>query len=189
MHAFHHRRVAIVPLLFLLLALGVLARQLYLPRAAAGWTDVAAWAPAGGTGPGTRGRQTGSSLITDRDTIDGQDISDRDVIERIEQIASRIPLRLLEGHRPGRGVQYLAHAFSGDDVAAVSLGVFRDPAAALAFGCALDPHLAGRCELTPVDSGLPAYEGSSGERCTPMGLAVGAPVYEPDRCEAIGTVH
>lgn len=189
MHAFHCRRVAIVPILFLLLALVALARLPGSPPAIASWTDVAASAPAGHARPATRWRQTGPSYITDRDTIDGQRITDPGVIERIERIASQIPSRVLEGHRAGRGVQYLAHAFSGDDVAAVSLGVFRHPAAALAFGCALDPHFAGRCELAPVDSWQAAYGDSPGERCTPMRLAIGAPVYEPDKCEAIGSVH
>ena len=124
-------------------------------------------------------------LVTARDSVNGHRIADRDLIERIERFAAQVPAEMLAGHRPDRGVRYLAHAFASGDDAAISYGLFHEPAAALAFGCALDADLAGRCAVAAVDRVQAPYEDAPGVRCEPMGIALGAPAYEPDRCEPI----
>ena len=126
----------------------------------------------------------GQSFVTARDTINGYGIADRAIIARIDRVAAQIPAPALAGHRSGPGVRYLAHAFQAGDDAAISYGLFHEPAAALAFGCALDADLAGECGITPVEPAQAAYEELPGVRCEPMGIALGAPAYEPDRCES-----
>lgn len=123
-------------------------------------------------------------LVTGQDTINGHRIEDRALIERIERIAAHAPAEALAGHRSGPGVRYLAHAFTAGDDAAISYGLFREPAAALAFGCAIDADLARRCPIAAVDRHQAAYEDVPGVRCEPMRIALGAPAYEPDRCES-----
>ena len=127
----------------------------------------------------------GRRLVSSKDTINGEAITDAAVLQRIEQAAAALPAHLLADHQPGAQVRYLAHSFGSDDDAAVAYGVFREPAAALAFGCALDDHLNRPCKLVEPAAGR-AYEDVPGVRCTPMGLALGAPAYEPDRCEPAG---
>jgi len=132
------------------------------------------------------GHAASRRLVSNADTINGAVIVDPAIVERIERIASSVPAHLLADHRPGAQVRYLAHAFGADDDAAVSYGVFREPAAALAFGCALDDHLKAPCALVEPMAGTAAYADLPGVRCTPMRLALGAPAYEPDRCEPDG---
>jgi hypothetical protein len=132
------------------------------------------------------GLPAGRSFIDARDTINGQRITDPVVIERIERIAAGVPLHLLDDAPRAAQVRYLAHAFESGDDAAISYGIFRGAAAALAFGCALDDDLVDRCELTPVAATPAAYVDGAGLRCAPMRVALGAPAYEPDRCEVDG---
>lgn len=118
------------------------------------------------------------------DTINGEPLTDNVIVERIERIAAAVPADLLEGVSREPHVRYLSQAFGAGDDAPVYYGMFREPAAALAFGCALDETLAGSCEPAPVAVGAIAYEDPPGVHCRPLRLALGAPVYEPDRCEA-----
>jgi hypothetical protein len=155
---------------------------------------VAPWAgPAASTGPKPSPMQTGRlhpaslqqrRVVTAGDTINGSLITDPDIIDRINHVATRIPAAMLARHYRTPGVRYLAQAFSAGDDTAVSYGLFRDPAAALAFGCALDADLSLPCEITPAGPMQSAYEDAPGVTCVPMGIALGAPAYEPDRCEA-----
>jgi hypothetical protein len=130
-------------------------------------------------------QKAGSRWVSQSDTINGERISDPIIIERIERIAAGVPAHLLADHPPAPGVRYLAHGFGPGDDAAIFYGLFHHAAAALAFGCALDHHLADRCDMAPV-SATAAYEEPPGVRCVPLRLALGAPSYEPDRCEASG---
>jgi len=130
-------------------------------------------------------RLPGSPFVSARDTINGERIVDPILIERIERIAAGVPSHLLAPHLPAPGVRYLAHGFGPGDDAPIFYGSFQQAAAALAFGCALDDHLADRCAPLEV-SATAAYEDPPGVRCVPLGLALGAPSYEPDRCEASG---
>lgn len=134
--------------------------------------------------PGRAAAPPGAPFVTAGDTINGDRITDRLVVDRIERIAATVPMHLLAGSRPASHVRYLAQGFGPGDDAPVFYGVFREPAAALAFGCALDDHLADACVLAPVTSLGSAGEYPPGVQCVPMGLAFGAPAYEPDRCEA-----
>lgn len=123
-------------------------------------------------------------FLTAHDTINGDRIADPLVIARIERIAAGVPPQLLSGQPRGANVRYLAHAFGGTDDAAISYGIFQEPAAALAFGCALDDHLVDRCGIAALTMEHAAYENPPGVHCQPIRLALGAPAYEPDRCEA-----
>jgi len=125
------------------------------------------------------------SHITPDDTINGEQLTDRSLAERIEQIAAGIPSHLLADYPRGARIRYLAQSFGAGDDAPIFHGVFRDPAAALAFGCALDEDLSNRCGITPPVEGSAVFEEEvPGVYCEPMRLALGAPAYEPDRCDA-----
>lgn len=130
-------------------------------------------------------QRVGTAFVSTRDTINGERISDPVIIERIERIAAVVPSHLLANHPPAPGVRYLAHGFGPGNDAPIFYGLFEQAAAALAFGCALDDHLAERCALIPVTAAA-AYEEPPGVRCVPLRLALGAASYEPDRCEASG---
>ena len=125
------------------------------------------------------------SYIAPDDTINGEQLTDRTLAQRIEQIAAGIPSHLLADHPRGARIRYLAQSFGAGDDAPIFHGVFRDPAAALAFGCALDEDLSNRCGITPPAEGSTVFEEEvPGVHCEPMRLALGAPAYEPDRCQA-----
>jgi hypothetical protein len=129
---------------------------------------------------------TSRGFVLAGDSINGEPITDRALVERIERIAAAVPLDLLAGEPAATHVRYVAHGFGDGDDAPIYYGVFREPAAALAFGCALDEHFAQACEPVPLMTRAAAYEDPPGIHCRPMRLAMGAPVYEPDRCEAGG---
>ncbi len=129
--------------------------------------------------------RVGTAFVGARDTINGERISDPAIIERIERIAAGVPSHLLARHSSAPSVRYLAHGFGAEDDAPIFYGLFEQAAAALAFGCALDDHLAERCTWAPVTAAA-AYEELPGVRCVPLRLALGASAYEPDRCEASG---
>jgi hypothetical protein len=129
---------------------------------------------------------SGRVFLGAQDTVNGQPITDPVLIRRIETIAHGLPPGLLASHGRAAQVRYLAQGFEAGDDAPTSYGVFRDPAAALAFGCAMDDDLAGRCEFTPVAPSALPHDDAAGVHCVPMGLALGAAVYEPDRCEQGG---
>ena len=129
---------------------------------------------------------TARAFVLAGDSINGERITDRALVERIERIAAAVPRDLLAGVSAEAHVRYVAHGFGGGDDAPIYYGVFREPAAALAFGCALDEHFAHACEPAPLMSRAAVYEDPPGVHCRPMRLAMGAPVYEPDRCEAGG---
>ena len=118
------------------------------------------------------------------DTINGEPIADPVIVERIERVAASVPAELLAGASRAPHVRYAAHAFGASDDAPIYYGVFRDPAAALAFGCALDDIFAAACEPAPVMAIAAAYEDPPGVQCRPMRVALGTSAYEPDRCEA-----
>ena len=118
------------------------------------------------------------------DTINGEPITDPVVVGRIERVAASVPAELLAGASRAPHVRYAAQAFGASDDAPIYYGVFRDPTAALAFGCALDDIFAAACEPAPVVAAASAYEDPPGVQCRPMRVALGAPAYEPDRCEA-----
>jgi hypothetical protein len=123
------------------------------------------------------------------DSINGEPLRDTVLVERIERIAAAVPADLLAGASPAPQVRYLAHAFGAGDDAPIYYGLFREPAAALAFGCALDEALEAGCEPVPLAAATsapdpPVFEDAPGVLCRPMRLALGAPAYEPDRCEA-----
>ena len=138
------------------------------------------------------------------DSIDGQPIMDAAFVERLKQVAARIPPGVLMDQSRDLRVRYLAQAFTpGDDPGLVE-GWFQDPAAALAFGCALDDDASlacgpGSAELPlaePVSHPAPPAAPSLGTlapaelvpgwHCRPLGIAVGSPAFEPDRCESPG---
>jgi hypothetical protein len=119
------------------------------------------------------------------DTINGEPLGDAVIVDRIEQIAAALPAELLAGASRAPHVRYLAHAFGGGDDAPIYYGMFHEPAAALAFGCAIDEALAHGCEPAPLAAASSSSEDPPGVHCRPMRLALGAPVYEPDRCEAV----
>jgi len=127
-----------------------------------------------------------TAFVTVHDTVNGEGITDPFLIRRIEQIAAAVPSHLLAPYSLGVRVRYVAQGFGAGDDAPIFQGVFRHPAAALAFGCALDDDLVNRCDLTPVAVKSVAYEEVPGIRCVPMHLALGASAYEPDRCGAAG---
>jgi len=131
-------------------------------------------------------RRFTTAFVTVHDTINGEGITDPQLIRRIEQIAAAVPPHLLAPHLPGARIRYVAQGFGSGDEAPIFHGVFRHPAAALAFGCALDDDLGDRCGFTPVAVESAAYEEIPGIRCVPMRLALGASAYEPDRCGASG---
>lgn len=135
--------------------------------------------------PASSGSVT-ASFVTAGDTINGDRITDPALIRRIERIAAGVPSNLLSSHSRAARVRYLAQGFGAGDEAPILQGVFRDPAAALAFGCALDDDLGGDCAITAVAGGSAAYEELPGVTCVPMRLALGAAAYEPDRCETGG---
>ena len=143
--------------------------------------------PAPASDTGSRGPLPVSRpLVTAHDTINGDRISDPALIERIERIAATVPQHLLTGNPRAMHIRYLAQGFGPGDDAPISYGIFREPAVALAFGCALDADLADRCVLTPVSAASEDNGAPPGVHCVPMRLAFGAPAYEPDRCEANG---
>ncbi len=135
------------------------------------------------------------------DTIDGHPVLDATFIERMEQLAARIPPAVLEGQARDPRVRYLAQAFTSGDDPGLTEGWFEDPAAALAFGCAMDDAASPGCGLGSTDSALaplssgpaamdappfgraPSGDVAPGWRCRPLGVAIGSPVFEPDRCE------
>lgn len=129
---------------------------------------------------------SGRPFVTKGDTINGEFIDDPVLVQRIERLAAAIPPGLLAGTPRVSGVRYLAHGFDAGDDASISYGLFRDPAAALAFGCAIDEHLLADCGLVPVTGPRGFHEDPPGVQCQPLGLALGAAAYEPDRCEASG---
>jgi hypothetical protein len=129
---------------------------------------------------------TSRGFVLAGDSINGEPITDRDLVERIERIAAAVPLDLLAGEAAAPHVRYVAHGFGGGDDAPIYYGVFREPAAALAFGCALDEHFAQACEPAPLITRAASHEDPPGVHCRPVRLAMGAPVYEPDRCESGG---
>jgi len=131
-------------------------------------------------------RRFTTGFVTVHDTINGEGITDQFLIRRIERIAAAVPSHLLASHSSGPRVRYVAQGFGPGDDAPIFHGVFRHPAAALAFGCALDHDLGNRCDVTPVARASAAYEEFPGIRCVPMQLALGASAYEPDRCGAAG---
>jgi hypothetical protein len=108
------------------------------------------------------------------------------VVARIERVAASLPPGLLALQPRSPAIRYVAQAFGGGDQAPVFSAVFADPAAALAFGCALEEDLAYPCEIVPATVAPQPYEVIPGVRCVPMRLAVGAAAFEPDRCEASG---
>lgn len=118
------------------------------------------------------------------DTINGEPLVDAMIVQRIERIAASVPADLLSVVSREPHVRYMSQAFGASDDAPVYYGVFREPAAALAFGCALDEALDSDCKPVPLLAGAVAYEDPPGVQCQPMRIALGAPVYEPDRCEA-----
>ena len=128
---------------------------------------------------------TSRRFVLPGDTINGEHIGDALIVGRIERIAATLPAELLADAPRAPHVRYLAHAFGAGDDAPNYYGMFREPAAALAFGCALDEALARGCEPVPLGAAPAALEDPPGVHCRPMGLALGAPVYEPDRCEAL----
>ena len=128
---------------------------------------------------------TSRRFVLPGDTINGEHIRDALVVGRIERIAAGLPAELLADAPRAPHVRYLAHAFGAGDDAPIYYGMFREPAAALAFGCALDEALARGCEPAPLAAASSALEDPPGVHCRPMGLALGAAVYEPDRCEAV----
>ena len=119
------------------------------------------------------------------DTVNGEPLTDLALIERIERIAASVPANLLVGASRAPHVRYLSHASGAGDDAAVYYGMFREPAAALVFGCALDGSLESRCTPAPLVADAAAYEDPPGVSCRPMRLALGASIHEPDRCEAM----
>jgi hypothetical protein len=124
------------------------------------------------------------------DTINGEPLRDAVLVGRIERIAAGLPAELLSGATAAPHVRYLAQAFGAGDDPPIYYGLFREPAAALAFGCALDEALAGGCQpvqLAAASSSVfdAAFEDPPGVQCRPMRLALGAAAYEPDRCEAV----
>lgn len=125
-------------------------------------------------------------FLSAQDTINGERISDPLLIQRIERIAAGLPARRLGSHQRAPRVRYLAQGFGRGDDAQIFYGVFREPAAALAFGCAVDDDLSDRCDITPVAQAAAGYDDDTGLHCEPMRLALGAAAYEPDRCEAGG---
>jgi hypothetical protein len=86
--------------------------------------------------------------------------------------------------------------FTAGDDPGMSEGWFEDPRAALAFGCAMDEEIGSECGRTEDTArllALPTAESeavpeasTSGRRCRPIGIALGAPAFEPDRCEWAG---
>jgi hypothetical protein len=151
-----------------------------------------------------------TALLGSGDTIDGHPILDDAFIERMQQVATRIPPSLLAGKAKDPRIRYLAQAFTPGDDPGLSEGWFEDPAAALAFGCAVDDDASVACatadgipELT-VDAGLaadptglggaslstyggvPVDDPAPGWRCSRLGVAIGAPAFEPDRCDRTG---
>jgi hypothetical protein len=124
--------------------------------------------------------------VTARDTINGQAISDPVIVQRIERIAAALPAETLASIPQVAHVWYLAHGFGPGDDAPIFYGAFQAPAAALAFGCAIEGRAVGACSLSPVAPAASTYEDPPGVRCTPLRLAFGAPAYEPDRCESGG---
>lgn len=141
------------------------------------------------------------SLPGHRDTVDGHPLVDATFIERMKQVAARIPPTVLDGHARGPGVRYLAQAFTPGDDPGLAEGWFEDPAAALAFGCAMEDAASLACSpageelaLAALPSGAAAMDVSShgelapggfapGWRCRPLGAAFGSPAFEPERCE------
>jgi hypothetical protein len=117
---------------------------------------------------------------------------------------------VLAGQARDPRVRYLAQAFTPGDDPGLTEGWFEDPAAALAFGCAVEDDAslacgnadgyvtpAGESALAADPSGLAGASMSSygavpvdglapGWRCEPMGVAVGAPAFEPNRCDRPG---
>jgi hypothetical protein len=151
-----------------------------------------------------------TALLGSGDTIDGHPILDNAFIERMQQVATLIPPTVLADKAKDPRVRYLAQAFTPGDDPGLTEGWFEDPAAALAFGCAVEDDASPACvnadgnpELG-VDSGLaadpPGLGGDSlstyggvpsddlapGWRCSRLGVAIGAPVFEPDRCDRTG---
>ncbi len=135
------------------------------------------------------------------DTVDGHAALDATLIERMKQVAARIPPAVLAGQARDPRVRYVAQAFTPGDDPGIAEGWFEDPAAALAFGCAMDDAASLACNpvggeftLATVPSGpaamgasshdgLPSGDFAPGWRCRPLGVAIGSPAFEPDRCE------
>lgn len=156
-----------------------------------------------------------SGFVGIRDTIDGNAVTDPALIERIERVAAGIPETSVAGLPRGPGVRYLAQGFTAGDDPGLTEGWFEDPAAALAFGCALDDETEQACDFSDAlpathafesagspGDGIPVTDGVAdgvadrladtgagpgrllpGWRCQPLGMAIGAPAFEPDRCE------
>ena len=131
------------------------------------------------------GHTSAPRYVSRADTVNGERLADPVLAERIERIAATLPPHLLAGVGHSANSRYLAHGFGAGDDAPIFYGLFREPAAALAFGCAVDDHLADTCPVVKPSSTGSAYEDPSGVRCTPLGIALGSASYEPDRCEAI----
>jgi hypothetical protein len=143
------------------------------------------------------------AMLGHGDTIDGQTVVDGIFIERMKQVAARIPPAVLAGHSRDPRVRYLAQAFTPGDDPGLTEGWFEDPMAALAFGCAMEDAASLACSLAgdelalaTMPSGAGAMDASSqgalsgdvapGWRCRPLGVAIGSPAFEPERCESPG---
>jgi hypothetical protein len=161
-------------------------------RAAAPAFDAA---PASAALP-ARAPGTSRGFVAAGDTINGQIIGDPVIVERIERIAAALPADLLAKLPHAGQARYLAHGFGPGDDAPIYYGVFKAPAAALAFGCAVEDLPVDACKAsplpppslaspaTPAGAATGPYQDASAMQCTPLRLAFGAPAYEPDRCEA-----
>ncbi len=161
------------------------------------------------------------SMLGHRDTIDGHAVLDDTFIGRMALVAARIPPAVLAGQAQDPRVRYLAQAFTPGDDPGLTEGWFEDPAAALAFGCAIDADLEPTCMpehviptlreaaqgtegatiepqastewgrgsvsgVEPSDGEAGADDALTGWRCRPLGLAIGAAVFEPYRCAPSG---
>lgn len=174
-----HKVVSVTLILVALAALGAWGGLVAVPLGRTTVADVM-------RGVGDSARERTPSFVTARDTINGLRIANPEIVDRIDRIAVRVPVAVLAGNRRGKHVWYLAHAFTAGDDASIEYGVFAEPAAALAFGCARDSDLADACEMVDDIPAHSPYEDPPGVRCVPMRIALGAPAYEPDRCETAG---
>lgn len=136
------------------------------------------------------------ALLGHGDTIDGHPVVDSAFIARIERFAARIPQDVLSDRPRDARIRYVAQAFTPGDDPGLTEGWFQDPAAALAFGCAVDDDASLACQAAgedflfvadAVDSpDMSADDRAPGWRCRPLGLAIGSPAFEPARCDAPG---
>ena len=185
------------------LALLVLGATLALlvvgPPSPEGWAERRPWEAASPLNP-----LPAMSMPGNGDTVDGHAIVDATFIERLQQVAARIPPAVLADQSRGPRVRYLAQAFTPGDDPGLAEGWFEDPGAALAFGCAMEDAASLACspageelalQTLPAEAAamdvsslgaLPPGSFSPGWRCRPLGVAIGSPAFEPDRCEWSG---